>query len=266
MAVSQRPERWKIHEVDEGDLDFRRVPVMVTRFDGSTSKAWVPVGMPKIHQRFLDAAFFLYRDDGKEPKSFVGPYGTGCVVARASTNAGEPHHYYAVSNRHVTRNAPGVSAPSPVIRINTFDGKHRFIEKTPDDWIFVGGNYDLAIADITDDLNTETDAVSCVPENGFITEKFVENFDVGVGDDLFMLGLFADQHGAEANAPSGRFVNVSLMASADAPVADHFGTLKLPTKDGSASEGSGAARRHRGCWQRRRPEAPGARAAPSFRS
>jgi hypothetical protein len=162
MGVGQRPERWKIHEVDEGDLDFKRVPVMVKRFDGSIAKAWVPVGMPKIHQRFLDAAFFLYREDGKQPKSFVGPYGTGCVVARAATHPGEPHHYYAVSNRHVTRNATSVSAPSPVIRINTFDGGHRFIEKTPDDWIFVGGKYDLAIADITDDLNTKTDAVSCI--------------------------------------------------------------------------------------------------------
>jgi hypothetical protein len=218
--------RWKIHEVDLGDLEFERVPVVVQRSDGSTSKSWVPVGMPQINRRLLEASFFLYRKSPKHPDGYEGPYGTGCIVARPATHHGEPHHYYAVSNQHVTRKVPGISAPSPVIRINTFDGKHRFIEKAPDDWLYVSGKDDLAIADITDDLIVATDAVSCIPEYGFITTKFIGDFEIGVGEDLFMLGLFADQHGGDVNVPSGRFGNISLVANPNAPVPNHFGTLR----------------------------------------
>jgi hypothetical protein len=124
--------------------------------------------MPKINRRLLEASFFLYRRNPKNQTEMTGPHGTGCIVSRPSAHQNDPDHYYAVSNRHVVQ-----AAGASIIRINTHDGRTRFVEKVQDDWRWVGDSDDLTIADITDDLNIKTDAVSCIPESGFVTERFI---------------------------------------------------------------------------------------------
>jgi hypothetical protein len=163
--------------------------------------------MPRLRQDIGSAVFYLY---GIDPKtgSRRGPLGSGFVVARPSTKFPNFRHYYGVSNWHLTHDI-GAS----IIRINTDKGS-RFIDKSPEDWHFEPNGDDLSIIDLTDEAQSN-DQVAHYVDVGFADRSFLKRFEVSVGEDAFMTGLFAANHGGERNAPVARFGNVSLLASDD---------------------------------------------------
>ena len=48
-------------------------------------------------------------------------------------------------------------------------------------------------------------------ESWFLTDKDIEDAEINAGEDVFMLGRFIDYDGVEANVPSMRFGNLSMM-------------------------------------------------------
>ncbi|HEY3638083.1 MAG TPA: hypothetical protein VGK90_08005 [Rhizomicrobium sp.] len=101
--------------------------------------------------------------------------------------------------------------------MNTEDGNSRFIHLEPDEWEFIAGGDDLAVADITERLQ-QGDIVFCVPEDLFATPDFINDYGVNIGEDCFMLGLFAEHPGKRKNLVAARFGNLSLAANEDAPI------------------------------------------------
>jgi hypothetical protein len=166
--------------------------------------------MPQLRPELQNSAFYLYGLDPKSGKK-AGPTGTGIVVVRAANTPAPMAHHYAVANWHVA--VRGAS----IIRFNTRDGNHRFIEKEPTDWEFVPGGHDLAACDITEDIR-ETDDILVQAERSFLTPAIINKFKIGIGEDVFMIGMFADNHGGARNVPAGRFGNLSMLASDQAPV------------------------------------------------
>jgi hypothetical protein len=65
--------------------------------------------------------------------------------------------------------------------------------------------------DITDEL-LESDEISAVPEAMFATDEFISRIDLGLGEDVFMIGMFADVSNGERNSPFCRFGNIARMA------------------------------------------------------
>jgi hypothetical protein len=57
----------------------------------------------------------------------------------------------------------------------------------------------------------------------FATEKWVDQYQVGVGEDVFMMGLFIDNEVPSHNVPMARFGNISLMPSDSAPIMQPHG-------------------------------------------
>src|SRR4051812_48544516 len=87
--------------------------------------------MPKIRVALPETVFYLYRlehDDRMERDRRAGPFGTGFLVIRASMKGAS--HIYGISNLHVVCGECGAS----IIRINTRDGKSRFIDLDPSEW------------------------------------------------------------------------------------------------------------------------------------
>ena len=166
-------------------------------------------GMPRLRPETADSVFFLY---GRNPKTgeLTGPHGTGFIVVRDANIAELKIHYYAVTNWHVS-NRLGAS----IIRLNTKDGRSRFLEYDPIDWKFVPNGDDISAVDITDDLR-KNDELVVANEFGFLTPFLIDHFKIGLGEDVFMIGLFSDQYGGERNTPAARFGNVALLANKDA--------------------------------------------------
>jgi hypothetical protein len=53
--------------------------------------------------------------------------------------------------------------------------------------------------------------ISAISENIFVTEEAVAGFDVGIGDDVFMIGRFLNHQGKTENRPAARFGSISMM-------------------------------------------------------
>jgi hypothetical protein len=168
--------------------------------------------MPKIREAVVEATFYLFRQNPKVDK-IDGPFGTGFFVIRPSAHPTGHPHIYAVTNWHVARDA-GAS----IIRVNTRDGKSRLIKYEPHEWKCPANGDDLAIIDVTRELDPNGDEAIGLYEDMFLSEDLIRTFSIGVGDDAFMCGLFVSHHGGERNVPVIRFGNLSMMATAAAPV------------------------------------------------
>ena len=169
--------------------------------------------MPRLNPTFKQMVFFLYGRDPKTSK-VVGPLGSGFFVALEGVRSKNWYmrHFYAVTCWHVA-----VQNGASIIRINTTNGKSRFIELEPHEWQFIPGGDDLCAADITDRFSSD-DQASSLPANLLITKVFAETEDLEIGEDGFMLGLFAEQPGIHHNMVAARFGNISLLANNDAPI------------------------------------------------
>lgn len=116
-----------------------------------------------------------------------------------------------MTNWHVA-----VAGGASVIRINRNDGTSEPFEFAPEEWIFDPNGHDLAISPplpLSGGVH-KAEAISvsdlqCPPNVG-------SGRDVGVGDDIFMIGRFIDYVGAETNEPALRFGNISIF---DAKIA-----------------------------------------------
>jgi hypothetical protein len=180
--------------------------------------------MPRIDDRFLDCSIYLYKseEDARQGKS-VG--GSGFLAATPGFGPNwllsgkcpkdDFHHCYAVTNRHVIEHG------STVVRLNRDDraSKERtlVIPLRRSEWIR-DDDHDIAVAPIDFKKGVKYLFVST---ERFLTQDVAVEFDVGIGDDVFMVGRFIDHEGRQQNNPSVRWGHVAMMPTAvadqDAP-------------------------------------------------
>jgi hypothetical protein len=208
--MCKSPQWGVFPEIGWKDFGFEWSRVLWPSDTGAPTHRWVPSGMPRLRPNIADGVFYLYRPDPEKPKRKIGPLGTGFIVVRESKRREMEFHYYAVTNWHVAQKHGATD-----IRLNTKDGKTRFLEYDQLDWQFVRNGDDICAVDITDDLQ-ETDQIAVHNETGFLTQAVMDRFKLGLGEDVFMIGLFSDQHGGKRNKPAARFGNISLLADKDA--------------------------------------------------
>jgi hypothetical protein len=191
--------------------------------------------MPKIRPDLAKSVFFLYWRNPKKPydpthpeRGLEGPLGTGFFVRRhvlASTEnidipTPQPSvHYYAITNRHVA-----IRDGATVIRINRKDGSTRLLELDLEDWYYLESGDDICAADIdTKTIEWGKDDVAFIPEYVFLTQAEMNRYEVGIGENAFMVGLFVSHHGGKKNIRSARFGNISMLADDAAPIETESG-------------------------------------------
>jgi hypothetical protein len=201
-----------MREIGFQDADFPHRFAWCTSPLEGRSLRWIPYGMPRLNDRFKHMAFFLYAKNPDPKKGPIGPLGTGFFVGLEGSGGWYLTHTYAVTCKHVA-----VKSGASILRINTKDGGHRFIELEPHEWEFIRGGDDACAIDVTDRL-TEQDEYSVVLPSMIATKDFIANDYVEIGEDGFMLGLFADHSGTKQNLIAARFGNLSLLAHDDEPI------------------------------------------------
>ena len=167
--------------------------------------------MPRLHPQLQDCVFFLFRRNPKTGKIDEGPVGSGFLVSRTPTWEPRLNHLYAVTNWHVA-----VRLGASIIRLNGKDGTTRLLEYDPMDWVF-NADDDLAILDVHNDLRP-SDGVFFIKEWDFLAAEKWSTAGLTIGDDCFMIGLFADHHGSDWNVPCARFGNIAMLSSLHAKV------------------------------------------------
>lgn len=114
-------------------------------------------------------------------------------------------YFYGVTNWHVA-----VRDGCSVIRLNSHDGTTDVLELGPEDWVFDANGDDLAIAPIQP--NFDRHALSPIPIDLIYTRQALHDrasLNVGLGDDVVMVGRFVDLEIGPVNHPTARFGNIS---------------------------------------------------------
>ncbi len=164
--------------------------------------------VPRIDDRFLDCAVYLYHNLA-EAKKRERAGGCGFLVSVSAAVEGwlasgkcpvdNWCHYYAVSNRHVVQ-------ASPVICLNTHDGSFDAIPLLQDDWT-CSDKHDLAVAPI----DPTRYKFAAVDMKYAVTKEVMAKHDIGLGDDVFLVGRFISHDGTQRNSPTLRCGNIAMM-------------------------------------------------------
>jgi hypothetical protein len=188
------------------DLDFKknRGPAHSPRAE-RLSKKRIPVGMPRVPQAVRNSAFYLF-GSAEDAERGDNSGGSGFIVAVPSERHGKYGHvhHYAVAAWHVA-----VRGGSPVIRLNTKDGKSDIFEYDVDQWVF-DGRHDIAVLPIRLDPMHD---VAAIPAKMMLTPEQVRAAEIGPGDDVIMVGRFMDHDGGPVHRPAFRFGNIAIEPS-----------------------------------------------------
>lgn len=207
-------------EISFQDADFERKLILRSSAREGRSLRWTACGMPRLNSAFKRVVFFLYKRDFKTRKIGTNPVASGIIVGTQDRDA---RHLYAITCYHVA-----VTGGATVLRINTKDERSRLIELDHEDWQFIPQSDDIAAADISERIDPSKDEIAFLPISLFSTKDFLDRDEVEIGEDGFMLGLFADHPGKDRNLVAARFGNVSLLANEYEPIEQPNG-IKRPS-------------------------------------
>jgi hypothetical protein len=210
-----------LHAVILHDLDFDRIPVEFFSTCGVAQTAWERVGMPRIPPHVINGVFYLYASKA-DAIAGTDAGGTGFIVRYDDKLSHDysANQLYAVTNWHNVAQGDDVYL---TIRLNKKDGGVDPIDTVRGDWYFLPDKYDVAVYPLLIDETIHD--VSCVSTLLFAGESEIEIMTnrIGVGDDVFMIGLFVDHNGITTNVPSARFGHISMMPDERALIEQETG-------------------------------------------
>jgi hypothetical protein len=160
------------------------------------------LSMPRIPDQMLDCVFYLYPSlSAAEAGEQFG--GCGFFLTFPFERA-KQNHLYAVTNRHV------ISGGSNTLRINAVDGRCFSIDSDERKWFNHPDGDDISVLLVDFPIAFECRTVTFSVDS-FVTSEKTQEFDIGIGDDVFTVGRFVNHEGKQKNTPVVRFGNISQM-------------------------------------------------------
>lgn len=102
-------------------------------------------------------------------------------------------------------------ASAPVVRLNRRDRGTTIIDYDCLDWTVHPDGNDLAAVCAFGHVDLARDEIRGVPEEYLITPEKIDRYNIGIGDDVAMIGRFVNHQGRNEIRPSVRFGNISMM-------------------------------------------------------
>ncbi len=164
--------------------------------------------MPLIPPTFLKSIVYL---DGRVD----GSMGTGFFVGVPSTIDDSMHIYVVTAKHCMPKNGQGIrvkanSVGLPLPRCNIIINYESWIQSD---------THDVMVAPFRTDPRIVRHMVGgLIPLEQFITKEVVEEYCIGPGDEVFMIGRFSSRQGKEKLIPTARFGNISAMPDEDEPL------------------------------------------------
>lgn len=157
--------------------------------------------MPRIPDKLHRSVVYLY-PNAEAVRTGKGVGGTGFLVALRDESFAEPFQYL-ITNIHVAQTA------SRTVRINTTDGGVDTVEVPSSAWVNHPNGDDIAAAALTLQPNWAITALDW--SELAVTSSRMTELNMGVGDEVFMLGRFISHGGLQRNQPLARFGNIAMM-------------------------------------------------------
>ncbi len=180
-------------------------------FDGRQRQSIYDAEMPRIEDRNLDGVAYLFRTEQEaQTRRKIG--GSAFIVSRiidGSEDAAGQRLYvpYLISNRHVV-----YEGGASVVSMNRRDGGPPDIfDFLQTDWSPHPADEDLIAICMHGHLRKDIHRITHMPTQKFVTEEVVTEYQIGVGDEVFMVGRFINHQGGYENRPAARFGSISMM-------------------------------------------------------
>ena len=163
----------------------------------------------------------------QEDKSFVG---TGFLVVVPSKIQSEPSllnptkqidgFLHIVTAKHVAQKIDG----SPFfVRANNKKGSFEYLKSEDTKWYYhpTDNSTDVAVTPfwLSSDIDYKT-----IPINTFLTDEVLKEGKIGIGDEVYIVGLFAHVAGSKRNEPIVRIGNVAMIPNE--PIQTKYGDIE----------------------------------------
>lgn len=162
--------------------------------------------MPWIDPSYLECTVYNYPSE-KEAEDGDRVGGTGFVVGfylGERSDRPRPVVLCVVTNKHV------IDAGNTTIRLNTLDGKKDIVALDGVRWYTHPNGDDLAVCPINFSP-LHKPVYYNIPSDAFLTKETIAKYEIGPGDDVFIVGRFVNHEGKQRNLPSLRFGNIAQM-------------------------------------------------------
>lgn len=173
-----------------------------TRFDSRGEPFQVWRRLPYIDRDYLDCTVYLYPSEAAaEDGEKIG--GTGFLLGIPVERTSRDDSVVAiVTNRHVVDNG------NTVARLNTASGSITILPLDDAAWFHHPDGDDLTICPINLPAGHNQ---KYIPAVNFVTKESIDRWDIGPGDDVFVVGRFINHEGRQRNLPTLRFGNIAQM-------------------------------------------------------
>jgi len=161
----------------------------------------------RIPDQLLKSVGFVSRYDPDQPLRYGGTAFIAGVLMDAETGAGLAH---LVTAKHV---AEAIEPAETVVAFNAKDGAPRFLRTGDNHWFYhptEADSVDVAVLPFGT-VNFKEYDITWIPEDIFATEKRISEFRLGLGDEIFTVGLFTRFFGSTHLIPLVRTGNIAMM-------------------------------------------------------
>jgi len=131
---------------------------------------------------------------------------------------------YAVTARHVIDAIRNIGASEVYLRVNLASGNAAWVKSELSDWYAHPTDSTIDVSILKTGVPNDWDHV-VVPYSLCVTETHIKQHEIGLGDEVFVTGLFRHHHGTLRNIPIVRVGNLSSMAEEKVQTRD-FGLME----------------------------------------
>ena len=147
-----------------------------------------------------------YVDSPAEAVGAIDPEGTGFFVNIPSTANADHQYFVFVTAKHV---AVSLKTRQTVVTVNQKGGGITILEKTDDKWyLHPDESVDEAVMAFTPTPDLD---IKSIPINMFLDGALIEERQIGIGDEVYMPGLFTYVATERKNIPILRHGNVAMI-------------------------------------------------------
>lgn len=160
--------------------------------------AFVGYEMANGSNRMAGSGFFLLRRHGDN---------------RATT--------FFVTAKHVIDKIRSLGVESPQIRFNVKDGQSVWLSAPFDMWRYHPEDDTVDVGIIPCGIDDSMDHLA-IPLDLVVNDEIFSKYEIGEGEEVFVIGLFRHHHGRERNIPIVRVGNISSLQSDPVQTRDHL--------------------------------------------
>lgn len=146
--------------------------------------------------------------------------GTGFLTAVPSKSNPKRGYVYLVTAKHIADKLKGKKFAA---RVNTKDGRSKRVIWEEIRWWYHPTDQLVDVAIVPLKPPPELD-FKLIPLSIFLSDDTIRNEYIGIGDDVFITGLFAHLSGSKRNLPIVRWGNIAMMP--DEPVPTRLGMIE----------------------------------------